>query len=177
MSLEVRWKLISNRKFCFCWTYKCLQRLRVDALFHAFWNCKSQKQTLTDVIHVLKRKVFLNMLLNLQENTRVGVSFLRKKDSCNFTKKDSLTQVFSCEFYKFLRVLFFMENIRRLSQPTFARIADKTLTSKSQYNTNAQKMKFSSVNLNKSAVKLQIFSQLLTKSLMQNFLVCAVYHL
>ena len=41
-------------------------------------------------------KVFLEVLQNSQENTCARVSFLI--NACNFFKKETLTQVFSCEF-------------------------------------------------------------------------------
>ena len=41
------------------------------------------------------KKVFLEISLNSQENTRARVSFLQPW-ACNFIKIESLTQVFSC---------------------------------------------------------------------------------
>ena len=51
---------------------------------------------------VLQEKVFLEISQNLQENTRVWVSLLIKlqASACNFIKKETLAQVFSCEFYE-----------------------------------------------------------------------------
>ena len=54
---------------------------------------------------VFCKKVFLEILQNSQENTCARVSFLIKSQAqaCNFIniiKKDSLAQVFSCEFCK-----------------------------------------------------------------------------
>ena len=48
------------------------------------------------------KKVFLQISQNLQENTRARVSFLIKlqTSACNFIKKETLVQVFYCEFYK-----------------------------------------------------------------------------
>ena len=45
--------------------------------------------------------MFLEILLNSQENTCARVSFLQPKE-CNFTKIESLTQAFSCEFWEHL---------------------------------------------------------------------------
>ena len=42
------------------------------------------------------RKVFLEISQNSQKNTCARVSFLIK--ACNFTEKETLAQVFSCEF-------------------------------------------------------------------------------
>ena len=46
------------------------------------------------------KKVFLEILQNSQENTCVRVSFLIKcrPEACNFIKKETLAEVFSCEF-------------------------------------------------------------------------------
>ena len=47
------------------------------------------------------KKLFFEILLNSQENTCARVSFLQPKE-CNFTKIESLTQAFSCEFWEHL---------------------------------------------------------------------------
>ena len=52
------------------------------------------------------KKVFLEISHNSQENTCARVSFLIKL-ACNFIKKDSLTQVFSCEFCEISKNTFF----------------------------------------------------------------------
>ena len=46
--------------------------------------------------------MFLEILQNSQENTCAGVSFLTKLQAlaCKFIKKETLAQVFSCEFYE-----------------------------------------------------------------------------
>ena len=46
------------------------------------------------------KKVFLGISQNSQENTCPRVSFLIKfqTSTCNFTKKETLAQVLSCEF-------------------------------------------------------------------------------
>ena len=49
------------------------------------------------------KQVFLEILQNAQENNCARASFL----ACNFIKKDTLTQVFSCEFYEFFQNTFF----------------------------------------------------------------------
>ena len=46
------------------------------------------------------KKVFLEISQNLEENTFARGSFLIKLEACNFIKKETLTQVFSCEFCK-----------------------------------------------------------------------------
>ena len=46
------------------------------------------------------KKMFLKILQNPQKNTCAGVSILinLQAEACNFIKKETLTQVFSCEF-------------------------------------------------------------------------------
>ena len=44
------------------------------------------------------KKVFLEISQNSRENTSVRVSFLIKFQACNFVKKKTLSQVFSCKF-------------------------------------------------------------------------------
>ena len=46
------------------------------------------------------KKVFLQISQNPQENTHARVSFARKMqaEACNFIKKDTLAQMFSCKF-------------------------------------------------------------------------------
>ena len=55
----------------------------------------------------LKRE-FLEVLQNSLENTRARVSFLikLKADACNFIKKEALTQVFYCRFFKMSKNTF-----------------------------------------------------------------------
>ena len=50
----------------------------------------------------LSEKVFLEISQNSQENNCARVSFLIKlqAEACNFTGKETLAQVFSCEFCK-----------------------------------------------------------------------------
>ena len=56
------------------------------------------------------KEVFLKILQNSLENTCARVSLLIKLQAnvCNFVKKETLVQVFSCEFCEFLRALFFI---------------------------------------------------------------------
>ena len=55
------------------------------------------------------KKVFLNISQNSQENTCARVSFLIKLQArpCNFSKKETLAQVFSCEFCEISKNTFF----------------------------------------------------------------------
>ena len=52
-----------------------------------------------------KKKVSFKILQNLQENTSARVSFLKKlrARTCNFIKKETLVQLFPCEFCKNLK--------------------------------------------------------------------------
>ena len=54
------------------------------------------------------KKVFLEILQNSQKNTCVRVSFLMKLQASawNFIKKETLAQVFSCEFCKISKNIF-----------------------------------------------------------------------
>ena len=54
-------------------------------------------------------KVFLEILQNSQENTCARASFLIKlqTSACNFIKKETLAQVFSCEFCEISKNIFF----------------------------------------------------------------------
>ena len=61
------------------------------------------------------KKLFLKISQNSQENTCVGVSILIKFTClrpATLSKKDTPTQVFSCEFSEFFRTLFFSEHLR-----------------------------------------------------------------
>ena len=64
-----------------------------------------QKQPL-EVLYC--KKVFLEILQNLQENNFARVSFLIKlqASACNFIKKKPLAQVFSREFYEISKNTF-----------------------------------------------------------------------
>ena len=54
------------------------------------------------------KKVFLEMSQNSQKHTCARVSFLIKlQASCNFIKKETLAQVFSCEFCEICKNTFF----------------------------------------------------------------------
>ena len=55
------------------------------------------------------KKVFLEISQNSQENTSARVSFLNKVagTTCNFIKKETLAQVFSCKFCEISKNTFF----------------------------------------------------------------------
>ena len=62
---------------------------------------------------VPQKKVFLEISQNWQENTCAIVSFLIKlqAEACNFIKKETLAQVFSCQFCKISKNTFFLEHL------------------------------------------------------------------
>ena len=53
------------------------------------------------VLRCSVKKLFLEILLNLQENTFARVSFLQTY-ACNFIKIESLAQIFSCKYCEHL---------------------------------------------------------------------------
>ena len=53
------------------------------------------------------KKLFLEISQNSQENTCARVSFLIKLQACDFIKKGTLGQVFSCEFCEISRNTFY----------------------------------------------------------------------
>ena len=60
------------------------------------------------------KKVFLKISQNSLENTCTRVSFLIKlqTQAWNFIKKDTLAQVFPCEFCEIFKSTFFIEHLR-----------------------------------------------------------------
>ena len=60
------------------------------------------------------KKVFLEISQNSQENTCARVSFLIKLQASGFNvnKKDTVAQVFSCEFCEISKNAFFREHLR-----------------------------------------------------------------
>ena len=72
----------------------------------------SKKKTQPPEVFYVK-KLFLEILQNSQENTCARVSFLIKLQApaCNFIKKDTLAQAFSCEFCEISKSTFFTEHI------------------------------------------------------------------
>ena len=55
---------------------------------------------------VLYEKVLLEISQNSKKNTCIWVPFLIKLQACNFIKKETLAQVFSCEFCKISKNTF-----------------------------------------------------------------------
>ena len=63
---------------------------------------------------VLKKEVFLKIFQNSQEKTCVRVSFKLQTQACNFIKKETLEQVFSCEIWEILKNTFSQNTSGRL---------------------------------------------------------------
>ena len=64
-------------------------------------------------VEILKKKMFLKTLQSSQDNISVGVSFLRG-EACNFLKKETPTQVLSCEFCKIFKNTFLQNSSGQL---------------------------------------------------------------
>ena len=60
------------------------------------------------------KRVFLVISRNSQENICARVSFLIKLQACNFIKKETRTQVFSCEFWEIFKSTFFTDTCGQL---------------------------------------------------------------
>ena len=101
---------------------------RVFCIYLENWNscvlnafktrkCKSKKNKQTSIrsspSEVLCKKVFLKIYQNSQEKTSTSVSFLIKLQAlvCNFIKKETLAQVFSCKFCEMVKNTFFTEHL------------------------------------------------------------------
>ena len=100
---------------------------RVFCIYLENWNscvlnafktrkCKSKKNKQTSIrsspSEVLCKKVFLKIYQNSQEKTSTSVSFLIKLQAlvCNFIKKETLAQVFSCKFCEIFKTTFLTEH-------------------------------------------------------------------
>ena len=60
---------------------------------------------------VFCKMVFLKISQNSHEKTYARVSFLIKLQACNFIKKETLAQMFSCEFCEVVKNTFFIEHL------------------------------------------------------------------
>ena len=59
-------------------------------------------------------RVFLHFSQNSQESTRAKVSSLIKFQACNFIQKETLAQVFSCEYCEISKNNFLLNTSERL---------------------------------------------------------------
>ena len=81
----------------------------VKHLWRCFCNDSSRINVEAPTGDVLLKKVFLRISQNSHETACARISFLIKlrTDPCNFIKKETLTQVFSCEFCEIFKNSFF----------------------------------------------------------------------
>ena len=88
------------------WTAKFLKVFLSLSDKHVICQISNQKQLLRGV---LWKKVLLEISNNSQESSSARVSFWKKlqTEACNFIKKETLIQVFSCKFCEHL----FLQNI------------------------------------------------------------------
>ena len=76
-----------------------------------------------------RKEVFLKLLQDSQENTCARVSFFEKVAglACNFIKKETLGQVFSCEFCEICKNTFFNKHLQMTAfffvAPFFSKIS------------------------------------------------------
>ena len=82
-----------------------LENTKKHWLFSAHF-CNEQKQSPRGI---LQKMVSWKILQNLQENSFARVSLLK-----NFIKKETLTQVFSCELYEIFKTPFPKEPLQWL---------------------------------------------------------------
>ena len=83
----------------------------------------------------MQKKVFLEISQNSQENTCARVSFLiNLPQTCNFIKKETLAQVFSCEFCEISKKTLFTEHLRESASQgkTFSDSNDKSVNKASR---------------------------------------------
>ena len=91
---------------CFCHLFQCSH-------FFQCWMLKSleenDRSSLPEVLFYEK-----GVLQNIEKFTGKQLSqclFLNKVEACDFIKKETLAQVFSCEFCEIFKKTFFMENL------------------------------------------------------------------
>ena len=77
-------------------------------------NLCQSRSLQADVCRCFSKQLFLKTEQYSQENTCVGISLFGKVaglQSCNFVKKETLAQMFSCEFCKISKNTFFKEHV------------------------------------------------------------------
>ena len=94
-----------------CWIYTKPLLWMVE-----FTSDRSSQQRCSVKKGVLWKKAFLKISQNSQENTWARVYFLIKLqvarvEACNFIKKETPAQVFSCDFVKVSMKTFFTEHL------------------------------------------------------------------
>ena len=106
-------EVLSIEKFCLfeCFFSSMSRCLLLASLFHPnilfhlfiFLYSLGQKKPIEVKSQKKPTEVLSKISQNSQENTCVGVSFLIMLQACNFTKKETPPQVFSCESCKIFR--------------------------------------------------------------------------
>ena len=97
-----------GRKICFYgFAKKASLRMFQVFLSHLVWIYVILQNTEAGAGGVPLKKVFLRISQNSHKNTCV---------TCNFIKKRTLTQVFSCEFWEIFKNTFFTEHLRKSSE-------------------------------------------------------------
>ena len=81
---------------------------------------------------VLWKNLFLEISQTSQENTCARVSFLIKLQAlqakdCNFVKKETLSQVFSCKFRKISENTFLIEHLRTTASGRYSASLSRAL--------------------------------------------------
>ena len=76
----------------------------------------SPTNSFSKIAEAVVRRLFLKVSQNSQENTIVRASFSIKlqASTCNFIEKETLAQVFSCEFCEILKKTFLTDNLQWL---------------------------------------------------------------
>ena len=70
------------------------------------------EQTEAVVQRCYVKKVFLEISQNSQVNTWASLFFNKVAGAaCNFIKKETLAQPFSCEFWEISKIIFFAEHL------------------------------------------------------------------
>ena len=98
---DARWRFMSNNKTVWKRTWSWLQTNVKNVLLAGIALINSEAVVRRCSV---KKAVFLKVLQNSWENICVGVSHT---GACNFIKKETTAQVFSCEFCKTFRNTFF----------------------------------------------------------------------
>ena len=96
--------LIYKKKTCMLIFQKCnyFTSISIARFFNNFlsvFRIHFQEQPINHTWS--KKQMFLKTLQNSKENTSAGVSFLIncRLEECNFVKRETLVQVFSCEYF------------------------------------------------------------------------------
>ena len=122
--IAFRLKALFFLKNIFCLYFSPIAKLwpRKKVIFKVFVFWKYSKTLTFKSSHqrCSMKKVFLEISQNSQENTCARASFLIKLQAYNFIKKETLTQVFSCEFCKIFKNTYFTEHLWTTASKVFS---------------------------------------------------------